>query len=159
MAGDGRNTSWPFSWPIQSADQVRVIWRDADGADTTLSASVYSLALTNSGRSGGIVTYPLAGRLFTEVLGEDYPDRVQNLWNLWWVKTALLVEHAGPFHTDRLFYPYGADLYFHTLNLPLALITLPAQLLFGLVAAYNFGSPLTDRALISKFWNGSLRVR
>src|SRR5689334_6106076 len=84
-----------------------------------------------------IVTWPLAGRPFSEALGEDYPGRGQNVRDLWWVKTALLAELASPFRTDMLFYPYGADLYFHTLNLPLGLITLPVQLLFGVVAAYN----------------------
>ena len=32
---------------------------------------------------------------------------------------------VDPFHTDLLFYPQGADLYFHTLNLPATLLALP----------------------------------
>ncbi|MGI8587926.1 MAG: hypothetical protein ACR2M0_09615 [Chloroflexia bacterium] len=84
------------------------------------------------------VTYPLVARFTTEAMGEHPPDRMQNMWNLWWVKVALLDRHISPFHTDMLFYPGGADLYFHTLNLPSTLITLVPLLAFGVVGAYNF---------------------
>jgi hypothetical protein len=86
-----------------------------------------------------VVTWPTVLHFSTEALGELYIDRVQNIWNLWWVKVALLDYHTNPFHTDLLLYPQGADLYFHTLSLPSTLITLIPQLLWGLVAAYNFG--------------------
>jgi Pectate lyase superfamily protein len=59
MAGDGSNAAWPFSFSVQDASQLRVIWTHA-GADTVLSSTDYSVALTNSGRSGGTVTYPLS---------------------------------------------------------------------------------------------------
>src|SRR5258708_32056236 len=84
-----------------------------------------------------VVTWPLALHFTTQEMGEDYFDRVQNTWNLWWVKVALLDRHASPFVTDLLFYPQGTDLYYHTLNLPSTLITLGPLLAFGPAAAYN----------------------
>ena len=64
------------------------------------------------------VTWPMALHFSTEGVGSLYFDRAQNVWNLWWTKAALLDLHTNPFHTDLLLYPQGADLYFHTLNLP-----------------------------------------
>ncbi len=89
-----------------------------------------------------VATWPTLLRFTTEGLGEFYLDRVQNVWNLWWVKVALLDRHTNPFQTDLLLYPQGADLYFHTLNLPSTLLSLPVQLLAGPTAAYNFSMML-----------------
>ncbi len=84
-----------------------------------------------------LVTWPTLPNFFTRVTGNLIPDRDQNLWNLWWVREALLVRHTNPFHTDLLYYPYGVDLYLHDLALPNGLIALGPYLLFGLFAAYN----------------------
>ncbi len=84
-----------------------------------------------------VVTWPLILRFGSEVIAEHYFDRLQNLWNIWWVKEALIDQHSNPFHTNMLLYPQGIDLYFHTLNLPSTLVTLVPFLLFGLTAAYN----------------------
>jgi hypothetical protein len=89
-----------------------------------------------------VATWPVVLRFASEGLGEFYLDRVQNVWNLWWVKVALLDRHTNPFQTDLLLYPQGADLYFHTLNLPSTLLSLPVQLLAGPTAAYNFSMML-----------------
>ncbi|HEY0069407.1 MAG TPA: hypothetical protein VGE04_05505, partial [Chloroflexia bacterium] len=82
------------------------------------------------------LTWPIAARLFSEVPGGG--DAWQHIWNLWWVKQALLVEHTNPYHTDLLYYPEGVSLYFHTLVLTAGLIGIPLQLLgFNLIATYN----------------------
>jgi hypothetical protein len=83
-----------------------------------------------------LVTYPLALNFTTGVPGDLTADRDQNLWNLWWVGQAF-GQLTNPFHTDLLYYPYGVDLYYHTLGLPLGIIGLVPQVLFGLPAAYN----------------------
>jgi hypothetical protein len=83
-----------------------------------------------------VVTYPAVLHFATAVPGDLVADRDQNLWNLWWLKEAL-GHGANPFHTNLLYFPYGADLYYHTLAVPLGLIGLVPQLLFGLPAAYN----------------------
>src|SRR2546426_8310720 len=46
-----------------------------------------------------------------------YVDGYENLWNYYWVKTALLDLHTNPFYTSYLYYPTGISLRFHTLNL------------------------------------------
>jgi len=65
-------------------------------------------------------------------------DAWQHIWNLWWVKEALLNLHTNPYHTDLLYYPDGVSLYFHTLVLTAGLIGIPLQLLgLNLIATYN----------------------
>ncbi len=94
-------------------------------------------ALLGYGALAVLVTWPTLPNFFTRITGNLIPDRDQNLWNLWWVREALLVRHTNPFHTDLLYYPYGVDLYLHDLALPNGLIALGPYLLFGLFAAYN----------------------
>lgn len=58
--GNGVTTVWPFSFLIQTAAQLVVIYTDADGIETTLPSAQYSV--TGLGLpTGGSVTYPLSG--------------------------------------------------------------------------------------------------
>ena len=83
-----------------------------------------------------VLTLPIGLRLSTEVPGGG--DAWQHVWNLWWVKEALLTYHTSPYHTDLLFYPEGANLYFHTLVLTAGLIGIPLQLAgLDLITTYN----------------------
>jgi hypothetical protein len=87
-----------------------------------------------------LATWPLVLHLDTHLAaipGELGQDVWQHAWNLWWVKHALLVEHTNPYETRWLFYPQGASLYLHSLNLPLGIIGLPLLPLVGIVATYN----------------------
>jgi len=83
-----------------------------------------------------VLTYPLVTRFASAIPGDGF-DGWQNYWNLWWVKVALLREHAQPFFTDLLDHPTGVGLLFHTLNPFNGLLTLPVQLAWGLLPAYN----------------------
>jgi len=119
--------------------------REIESAQSTCVAHNQALSVTTHFASivcyaflSIIATWPMAQVFTTQAVGEQYVDQVQNIWNLWWVKTALLNVHTNPFHTDLLFYPQGADLYFHTLNLPSTIVTLPVLIVLGKVAAYNF---------------------
>jgi hypothetical protein len=83
-----------------------------------------------------VLTLPIGLRLSSEVPGGG--DAWQHIWNLWWVKEALLTFHTNPYHTDLLFYPEGANLYFHTLVLTAGLMGIPLQLLgLDLITTYN----------------------
>ena len=82
------------------------------------------------------MTWPIAANLATEVPGGG--DAWQHIWNLWWVKQALLTLHTNPYHTDLLYYPGGVTLYFHTLVLTAGLTAIPLQLLgLNLITSYN----------------------
>ena len=83
-----------------------------------------------------IVTYPLALYFTTGVPGDLIADRDQHLWDIWWIGEAL-ARFTNPFHTDMLYYPYGADLYYHALGLSHGLIGVIPLALWGLPAAYN----------------------
>jgi hypothetical protein len=81
-------------------------------------------------------TYPLVLRFTTAIPG--YGDAYQFLWNLWWVKRALVDRHESPLVIGDVHFPYGSHLYFHTLNLLQDVMALPITILAGLPAAYNF---------------------
>ena len=81
-----------------------------------------------------LLTYPLPLHLTTRAPG-DGSDDPAIIWNLWWVRHALLDLGQNPFSTDFMFFPIGINLAFYTLTTLNALITLPVQLLFGLIPA------------------------
>ncbi len=58
--GNASATSFAFTFPILDASHLSVIYTDASGVETTLSASLYSVTGIGS-LSGGSVTYPLTG--------------------------------------------------------------------------------------------------
>ena len=82
------------------------------------------------------LTYPLVTQFSRAIPGDGF-DGWQNYWNLWWIKTAVLEQHTHPWFTHLLYYPTGVGLLFHTLNAFNGFITLPIQLAFGLLPAYN----------------------
>ncbi len=82
-----------------------------------------------------LMTYPLVLQWTTAVPG-DGVDSWQNMWNMWWLKRALLEGH-NPFTTTMIYYPQGASLLLHTLNPFNFIISLPVHAIFGLVVAYN----------------------
>ena len=83
-----------------------------------------------------IFTWPLVLNFTSAIPGDSF-DGWQNYWNLWWLKLALVERQVNPLFTDILYYPTGVGLYFHTLNPFNGLATLPVQLAFGLIPAYN----------------------
>lgn len=83
-----------------------------------------------------LMTWPLALHWATAIPGDSF-DGWQNYWNLWWIKSALVERLQNPYHTDLLYSPTGVNLYFHTLNPFNGLWSLPIQLVWGLIPAYN----------------------
>ncbi|MDQ6908259.1 MAG: hypothetical protein M3176_15665, partial [Chloroflexota bacterium] len=64
-------------------------------------------------------------------------DGYENLWNDYWVRTALFHLHQNPFFSGWIEYPLGTSLRFHTLNPFGALLSLPVAPLVGGIAAMN----------------------
>jgi hypothetical protein len=83
-----------------------------------------------------LLTYPLVREFGRAIPGDGF-DGWQNVWNIWWVKRALLVEGTNPYFTRLLDYPAGVYLYFHTLNIFNGLTFLPITLNAGQLAAYD----------------------
>lgn len=82
-----------------------------------------------------VVTWPVILHLGDRAIGDPSNDIWNHLWGFWWVRDEVLVRHELPIQTDLLNHPAGGSLYFiDTAN---ALISLPFQALFGLVASYN----------------------
>ncbi len=83
-----------------------------------------------------LLTWPTVTRLATHLPG-DGGDDPAIVWNLWWVKYALLNQGQNPFQTDFLFYPIAINLAFYTLTALNAVTVLPLTLNFGVVTASN----------------------
>lgn len=58
--GNDSATSFSYTFPIQSTDDLVVIYTDADGVETELTPSQYSVTGIGT-TTGGAVTYPLTG--------------------------------------------------------------------------------------------------
>lgn len=84
------------------------------------------------------ITYPLVNHFQTGIVGGPIAraDGWQNVWAGWWSFYAL--RHGlNPFVTQMLYYPNGISLLLQTLNIPNWILTFPAQLVWGPIAAYN----------------------
>ena len=82
-----------------------------------------------------LFTYP-ALHTFASLYLCDAGDGLQNVWNMWWIKTAV-ESGQNPWVTDRLFYPDGITLIGATLNPFNGFVGIPIDWLFGPVVAHN----------------------
>jgi hypothetical protein len=100
-------------------------WAGGDVLGWTAAVVVFSLAAI-------VQTWPLVLHAGNRVM--DVPDQPGDtgyyLWNLWWIKDALL-ELQNPYHTDLIYYPQGADLYLGGLLFISGVLSIPLQLATG----------------------------
>jgi len=83
-----------------------------------------------------LLTYPLVLRFATHVPGDGSDDPAL-VWNLWWVRHAIVDLHSNPLVCGHLFYPLGIDLTFYTLTIINGFASVPLQPLIGLVSTNN----------------------
>jgi hypothetical protein len=88
------------------------------------------------GLLGLFMSWPLPLRLGSAIPGDGF-DGWQNYWNLWWMRLSMLKLGTSPWHAPILDSPSGVSLYFHTLNAPNGLLSLPVHESLGPIAAYN----------------------
>ncbi len=98
--------------------------------------SIFLFALAGYALLSLVWTYPLIANFSTKMFGWG-GDRYIYLWNMWWMKKALLDLHTNPLYTDYLFYPRGISLAFHDFSLLVTTISLPLQGIFSLEEIYN----------------------
>jgi hypothetical protein len=80
--------------------------------------------------------WPLV-RKFSRALAGDGFDMYVFQWANWWITHAL--RHGqSPYHTEMIFYPQGADLYFLSFSWLNTFVWWPLQAIIGNSAAYNF---------------------
>lgn len=80
------------------------------------------------------LTWPVAVRVTTQVVGHPGNDGWNHIWGYWWVAESLL-GGDWPDQTGLLSWPTGGTLWF--IDTVQVLLSLPVQLLLGPVAAYN----------------------
>ena len=83
-----------------------------------------------------VVTWPYV-RHFGTAYWSDGGDGLENAWNLWWVRYALVVLHRSPWHTTYLHYPFGMSLHGHALGAFNGLLALPLAAVLGPAATYD----------------------
>ena len=81
-------------------------------------------------------THPLTAQFSAKMFGLG-GDRYIHLWNMWWMKKALVELHVNPLTTSYLFQPEGIDLSFHDFSLFNAFLSVPLQRAFTLTQIYN----------------------
>lgn len=77
--------------------------------------------------------------------GAHLGDNATGLWNVWWFMQAV-EEGRSPYHTDRLFAPFGTQLSLHTHATTHSVLAWPLTWVTSLVAAHNLAI-LTGLAL------------
>jgi len=82
-----------------------------------------------------VMTYPAVLHLHDQVLGSNQ-DAWIFWWNNWWVKEALTTGQ-NVYFTRRLFFPYGADLTYHSFSWLNTALWLALEPFLGTIAAYN----------------------
>ncbi|HEY5729551.1 MAG TPA: hypothetical protein VIS72_05835 [Anaerolineales bacterium] len=85
-----------------------------------------------------LLTYPLILDFNTRFL-TDAGDGFMNIWNIWWVNTAVTQPsiHSSIWHTDMLHWPFGTTLLGQTLNPINGLLAVPLLRVMSLVQAHN----------------------
>jgi len=83
-----------------------------------------------------IFTFPLILKFTSVIPGVD-EDSPTHVWYLWWFKFSVLYLRQNPFYTDYIFYPQVINRTFDIHTFTNAVISLPFQYLFGLIAASN----------------------
>jgi len=80
-----------------------------------------------------IMTYPFVFNITRYHAPGDYN---MFLWNMWWVKKAVL-SFSSPYYTNFMFYPGGIDLSYHTFSMFNALVAIPLSVFFSRITIYN----------------------
>lgn len=85
-----------------------------------------------------LLTWPLI-RDFSTHFFTDNGDGFMNIWNLWWVNTAVTQPSIHPtiWHTDMLHWPFGTTLLGQTLNPFNGLLAVPLLKIMPMVQAHN----------------------
>jgi hypothetical protein len=83
-----------------------------------------------------MLTWPVAAHFATHVPGDGIDDP-SIAWNLWWAKHAFVDQPQNPFMVGWQFWPVGVNLAFYTLTLLNGVLSVPLQIVFGLIPTYN----------------------
>lgn len=84
-----------------------------------------------------LFTLPLVIHFQNYILSSDF-DSTQYIWNEWWMKESLTNLVANPFYTQIIYYPYRIGLIYNAFIPFHAFISVPLQIIFGLIPAHNF---------------------
>jgi hypothetical protein len=82
------------------------------------------------------VTYPLILDFSTHFYADDN-DGLAMIWSVWWTNKAITQLHQSPWHSSYIFYPYGVNLYTHTLTPFNGFLSILLLSFMSMTQAYN----------------------
>ncbi len=83
------------------------------------------------------LTWPLSKFINSAIISQpDFTDGPFFIWNLWWVKKAIL-NLSNPFFSDFVYFPSRSNLALHTLTFTSGIIYLPLSLFFRPLTSLN----------------------
>jgi hypothetical protein len=82
------------------------------------------------------LTWPTTRHFATHLI-TDTGDGMTNVWNLWWIRKAIVEFHVWPLYTTYLHAPDGTTLLGHTLNPFNGLMAIPLLGVFSMTVAHN----------------------
>jgi hypothetical protein len=97
--------------------------------DSFIPAIIYTFSIV-------LLTFPACLHWSTDFFCNN-GDGLQNEWNLWWIRKAIIDLHQSPWFTTWLHAPRGTTLIGHTLNPINGVIGIPLSLLFSPVQVFN----------------------
>jgi hypothetical protein len=86
--------------------------------------------------------HPIVLNFSTKMVGLG-GDRYIYMWDMWWMKKALVDLHTNPLFTDYVFYPHGINLTFHDFSIFNSLASIPFQAFLTIKEIYNLFFLLT----------------
>jgi len=107
---------------------ARRLW-DAFLLSLALPAALYTFCFF-------VLTYPLIWK-WNSYFYADNLDGLQNEWNLWWFRKAIVELHQSPWFTTWLHAPQGTTLFGHTLQPLVGTIGIFLGVIFPRVQVYN----------------------
>jgi hypothetical protein len=83
-----------------------------------------------------IYSWPAISHFSDSFLADD-GDGYQNIWNLWWIRKAVVELHVSPWFTEQLHFPHGISLLAQTLNPFNGFTAIVLQFFVDLLLAHN----------------------
>ena len=83
-----------------------------------------------------LLTFPLMLDFNSAYLTTE-GDGYQMIWDVWWVRYAIVHLHQSPFFTTMVHAPGGVSLWLHSLHVANGLISIPLRLVFSAIQTFN----------------------
>jgi hypothetical protein len=124
---------------VKFINRIRVDWSSLSKKNYIKQHSFYFLIFFAYFFIAILMTYPLITNI-TSFVPCSLPwcdDNWNFIWVFWWFKKSLIDLNTNPLYSNYIFYPEGANLLFFSSSPFNAILSVPLQIFFGVIPAYN----------------------